>query len=158
MNIYVGNLAREITEDELRAAFEAFGKVSSVSLLKDRLTGEPRGFAFVEMPNQAEGQAALTGLNGTSLKGRTLRVDEARPRTEGGGGGGGRSGGGGGGYGGGGGGYGGRGGGGGGYGGGGGGYGGRGGGGGGGGRGGGGRGGRGGYGGDRDSGGDSNRW
>jgi len=150
MNIYVGNLAREITEDELRAAFEAFGKVSTVSLLKDRLTGEPRGFAFVEMPNQAEGQAALTGLNGASLKGRTLRVDEARLRTEGGGGGGGR-GGGGGGYGGGGGGYGG---GGGGYGGGGGGYGGRGGGGGSRGGGGGGRGG--GYGGrDRD---DRNRW
>jgi RNA recognition motif-containing protein len=121
MNIYVGNLAREVTEDELRAAFEAYGKVSSVSLLKDRLTGEPRGFAFVEMPNQAEGQAALAALNGASLKGRSLRVDEARPRAEGGGGGGGgRSGGGGyggggGGYGGGGGGYGGRGGGGGGY-------------------------------------------
>ncbi len=139
MNIYVGNLAREVTEDDLREAFEAYGKVSSVSLLKDRLTGEPRGFAFVEMPSQAEGQAALTALNGASLKGRTLRVDEARPRAEGGGS---RGGGGGG--------YGGRGGGGGGYGGGGGGYGGRGGGGGGyGGRGG----GRGGY-GDRDR----NRW
>jgi cold-inducible RNA-binding protein len=149
MNIYVGNLAREVTEDELREAFEAYGKVSSVSLLKDRLTGEPRGFAFVEMPNQAEGQAALTALNGASLKGRPLRVDEARPRAEGGGGGGGRSGGGGG--------YGGRGGGGGGYGGGGGGYGGRGGGGGGyGGRGGGGGGRGGGY-GDRDRG-DRNRW
>jgi cold-inducible RNA-binding protein len=148
MNIYVGNLAREVSEDELRAAFEAYGKVSSVSLLKDRLTGEPRGFAFVEMPNQAEGQAALTALNGASLKGRSLRVDEARPRAEGGAGGGSRGGGGG---------FGGRGGGGGGYGGGGGGYGGRGGGGGGGyggrsGGGGGGRGGRGGGYGDRDSG------
>ncbi|HXZ95265.1 MAG TPA: RNA-binding protein [Dehalococcoidia bacterium] len=86
MNIYVGNLSREVTEDELRKAFEAFGQVSTVNIIKDRYSGESRGFAFVEMATKTEAQAAITGLNGTSLKERTLSVSEARPRTEGGGG------------------------------------------------------------------------
>lgn len=86
MNIYVGNLSREVTEDELRKAFEAFGQVSTVSIIKDRYSGESRGFGFVEMPTKTEAQAAINGLNGTSLKERTLSVSEARPRTEGGGG------------------------------------------------------------------------
>ena len=86
MNIYLGNLSREVTEDELRKAFEAFGQVASVSIIKDRYSGESRGFGFVEMPTKTEAQAAINGLNGTSLKERTLSVSEARPRTEGGGG------------------------------------------------------------------------
>ena len=88
MNIYVGNLSREITEDELRKAFEAFGQVTSVNIIKDRYSNESRGFGFVEMATKSEAQAAITGLNGTSLGDRTLSVSEARPRTEGGGGGG----------------------------------------------------------------------
>jgi len=103
VNIYVGNLSREVTEDELRKAFEAFGQVTTVSIIKDRYSGESRGFGFVEMSTKTEAQAAINGLNGTSLKERTLSVSEARPRTEGGGRGGGgggygRGGGGGGGY------------------------------------------------------------
>jgi len=85
MNLYIGNLSREVTEDELRKAFEAFGQVTTVSIIKDRYSGESRGFGFVEMPTKTEAQAAITGLNGTSLKERTLSVSEARPRTEGGG-------------------------------------------------------------------------
>ena len=84
MNIYIGNLSREVTEDELRKAFEAFGQVTTVNIIKDRYSGESRGFGFVEMPTKTEAQAAITGLNGTSLKERTLSVSEARPRTEGG--------------------------------------------------------------------------
>ena len=85
MNIYIGNLSRDVTEDELRKSFEAFGQVTSVNIIKDRYSGESRGFGFVEMPTKTEAQAAITGLNGTSLKERTLSVSEARPRTEGGG-------------------------------------------------------------------------
>jgi RNA recognition motif-containing protein len=85
MNLYIGNLSREVTEDELRKAFEAFGQVTTVNIIKDRYSGESRGFGFVEMPTKTEAQAAITGLNGTSLKERTLSVSEARPRTEGGG-------------------------------------------------------------------------
>lgn len=85
MNIYVGNLAREVTEDELRQKFEAFGQVTSVNIIKDRYSGESRGFAFVEMATKAEAQAAINELNGTSLGDRTLSINEARPRTEGGG-------------------------------------------------------------------------
>lgn len=88
MNIYVGNLAREVTEDELRQKFGAFGQVTSVNIIKDRYSGESRGFAFVEMATKAEAQAAINELNGTSLGDRTLSVNEARPRTEGGRGGG----------------------------------------------------------------------
>ncbi|HEU66006.1 MAG TPA: RNA-binding protein [Chloroflexi bacterium] len=88
MNIYIGNLSREVTEDELRQKFEAFGQVTSVNIIKDRYSGESRGFAFVEMSTKSEAQAAINELNGTSLGERTLSVSEARPRTEGGRGGG----------------------------------------------------------------------
>ncbi|MFQ5964240.1 MAG: RNA recognition motif domain-containing protein [Candidatus Scalinduaceae bacterium] len=83
MNIYVGNLSRNVTEDDLREAFEAFGQVTSATIIKDKFTGEPRGFGFVEMQAKAEAQAAIDGMNGKDLKGRTLNVNEARPRTEG---------------------------------------------------------------------------
>jgi len=92
MNIYVGNLSRDMTEEELRKEFEAFGKVESVNAIKDKYSGQPRGFGFVEMPEKAEAQAAITGLKGKVLQGRTIDVNEARPRTEGGGRGGGRGG------------------------------------------------------------------
>ncbi|MCK5434465.1 MAG: RNA-binding protein [Dehalococcoidales bacterium] len=86
MNLYVGNLSREPTEDELRQAFEPFGQVTSANIIKDRYSGESRGFGFVEMATKSEAQAAINGVNGTSLGERTLSVSEARPRTEGGGG------------------------------------------------------------------------
>ena len=80
MNIYVGNLSYGMSEGELRDAFAAFGEVSSVKILMDRETGRSRGFGFVEMPNQSEGEAAVSNLNGKELDGRALRVNEARPR------------------------------------------------------------------------------
>jgi RNA recognition motif-containing protein len=80
MNIYVGNLSYGMTEDELRDAFGAYGDVSLVKILMDRETGRSRGFAFVEMPNKSEGESAIAELNGKDLGGRTLRVNEARPR------------------------------------------------------------------------------
>jgi RNA recognition motif-containing protein len=89
MNIYVGNLPFDAGEDDLRQAFAAFGQVSAVSIIKDQFTGQSRGFAFVEMPNNTEGTAAVTGMNGKELMGRPMKVSEARPRTPGGGGGGG---------------------------------------------------------------------
>lgn len=100
MKIFVGNLSRDATEEDVRNAFSAYGNVASIAILKDKFTGEPRGFGFVEMESRAEAQAAINGLNGTSLKGRALTVNEARPKTErprgsgfgGGGGGGGRGG------------------------------------------------------------------
>ena len=96
MNIYVGNLSRDVTEDDLRQAFEAFGEVSSVNIIKDRFSGESRGFGFVEMPTKTEADTAITGMNGQDLKGRAVDVNEARPRAQGrrpgGGGGGGRGG------------------------------------------------------------------
>ena len=82
MNIYVGNLSREITEEDLRQAFEAFGEVTSVKIIKDRYSGESRGFGFVEMPGKADAESAITGLKEKELKGRTLNVNEARPRPE----------------------------------------------------------------------------
>jgi len=82
MNIYVGNLMNEVTEDDLRQAFEAFGEVASINIIKDKFSGESRGFGFVEMPAKAEAQSAINGLNGKELKGRALNVNEARPRTE----------------------------------------------------------------------------
>jgi RNA recognition motif-containing protein len=97
MNIYVGNLAPDVTEDELRQAFEAFGQVQTATVIKDKFSGESRGFGFVEMPAKAEAQTAITEMNGKDLKGRTLNVNEARPKTEHRGGGGGGYGGGGGG-------------------------------------------------------------
>lgn len=83
MKIYVGNLPREATEADLREALEAFGQVASVSIIKDKFSGESRGFGFVEMPAKAEAQSAIAGLNGKELKGQLLTVNEARPREEG---------------------------------------------------------------------------
>ena len=83
MNMYVGNLSREVTETDLREAFEAFGQVSSVKIITDRDTGESRGFGFVEMPTKTEGESAIGSLNDKELKGRTLTVNEARPRPQG---------------------------------------------------------------------------
>jgi RNA recognition motif-containing protein len=82
MNIYVGNLSYGMSEDELRDAFGAFGEVSSVKILMDRETGRSRGFGFVEMPNQSEGEAAIAQLNGKDVGGRALRINEARPREQ----------------------------------------------------------------------------
>jgi RNA recognition motif-containing protein len=82
MNIYVGNLPFETTEAELRELFEDFGEVESAKVIVDKFSGRSRGFAFVEMPVETEAQAAISALNGTDLKSRTLRVNEARPRTE----------------------------------------------------------------------------
>ena len=95
-NIFVGNLSFGATEDSLRALFEAYGTVQRVSIVTDRDTGQPRGFGFVEMTDDAEGDKAIAALNGRELGGRDLNVNEARPKTErsGGGGGGFRSGGG----------------------------------------------------------------
>jgi len=89
MKIYVGNLPFEVTEEELRQEFVAFGEVESVSIITDKYSGRPRGFGFVEMPSVSEGQAAITGLNGKTLKERTLNVNAARPRSDDRGGGGG---------------------------------------------------------------------
>jgi RNA recognition motif-containing protein len=94
MNIYVGNLSFDAGEADVRQLFEAHGQVSSVSIIEDKFTGRPRGFAFVEMAQDAEAQAAIAALNGKDLKGRPLTVNEARPRTENRGGGGGGGGGG----------------------------------------------------------------
>lgn len=80
MNIYVGNLSYSLDEAELREAFAAHGEVSSVNVLMDRETGRSRGFGFVEMPNQAEAEAAVAEINGKEIGGRALRVNEARPR------------------------------------------------------------------------------
>lgn len=82
MNIYVGNLSYDVTEAELRAEFEAFGGVTSVSIVKDKYSGQSKGFGFVEMPVLSEGQAAINGLNGKALKDRTLTVNGARPRSD----------------------------------------------------------------------------
>lgn len=83
MNIFVGNLSQAITEDDLRQAFEAFGEVASINVIKDRVSGRPRGFGFIEMPAKAEAQSAINGLNGSELKGQRINVNEARPRDEG---------------------------------------------------------------------------
>jgi RNA recognition motif-containing protein len=82
LNIYVGNLSFDTSERELEAAFATYGAVTSARIATDRDTNRPRGFGFVEMANQAEAQAAIAGLNGTELQGRTLTVNEARPREE----------------------------------------------------------------------------
>ncbi len=92
MNIYVGNLSQDVTEDELREAFEAFGQVESTNIIKDRFTGESRGFGFVQMPSENEARSAIEGMNNKELKGRNVNVSEARPRTENRGGGGRRGG------------------------------------------------------------------
>src|SRR5947208_8268502 len=93
-NIFVGNLSFQTTEQDIRALFEAYGAVDRVNIVTDRDSGQPRGFAFVEMANDAEGNKAISAINGREVGGRALNVNEARPKT-GGGGGGGRSGGGG---------------------------------------------------------------
>ena len=82
MNIYVGKLSYEVTEEDLRLAFEPFGQVESATIIKDKHSGQSKGFGFVEMASKAEGQSAIDGLNGKELKGRALNVNEARPRTE----------------------------------------------------------------------------
>jgi RNA recognition motif-containing protein len=85
VNIYVGNLSYEATQDDLRQAFEAHGEVSSVSIIMDKMTGRSRGFGFVEMPDNGAGQAAISALNLQEVRGRAMTVNEARPKTEGGG-------------------------------------------------------------------------
>ena len=82
MNIYVGNLKYETNDDELREAFEPFGQVESASVIRDRNSGKSRGFGFVEMPDKEEGEAAIKALDGAMLKGRAVRVNEARPRED----------------------------------------------------------------------------
>ena len=82
MNIYVGNLSHDVTEDELQQAFAAHGEVASANIISDKFSGQSRGFGFVEMPKNEEAQAAITALNGTDLKGRPLNVNEARPKTD----------------------------------------------------------------------------
>ncbi|MGA2531448.1 MAG: RNA-binding protein [Candidatus Aminicenantales bacterium] len=82
MNIYVGNISRTATEQDIKEAFEAFGAVQSAAIIKDKFSGESRGFGFVEMPNKEEADKAISGLNGKDLKGRTLTVNEAKPRTD----------------------------------------------------------------------------
>jgi RNA recognition motif-containing protein len=82
VNIYVGNLSRDVVEADLKEAFQAFGEVQTSSIIKDKFTSESRGFGFVEMPNKDEAEKAIAGLNGKDLKGRNLTVNEARPRTD----------------------------------------------------------------------------
>jgi cold-inducible RNA-binding protein len=83
MNIYVGNLSWDVTEDDLRTAFGAFGEVASANVIKDNFSGRSKGFGFVEMPSKAEGQAAIDSMNGKEMKGRNITVNEARPRADG---------------------------------------------------------------------------
>lgn len=95
MNIFVGNLSKEVTDDDLQSLFAEYGTVRSVKVIKDMFSGESKGFGFVEMPGQAEAQKAISELNTRDLKGKKITVNEARPRSDnrrGGGGGGGRGG------------------------------------------------------------------
>lgn len=80
MNLYVGNLALNVSESELQQTFETFGEVTSVKIIKDRYTGESKGFGFVEMPSGAEAQAAMNSLNGKELKGLAIKVNQAKPQ------------------------------------------------------------------------------
>ena len=82
MNIYVGNLNYNVTEDELREVFEEFGEVSSAKIITDKYSGRSKGFGFVEMPNDSEGKDAIENLNDRDLQGRNIKVNEARERTE----------------------------------------------------------------------------
>lgn len=86
MKIFVGNLSRDVNDEDLRKAFESFGKVESATVVGDKFTKESRGFGFVEMPSASEAQSAISGMNGKELKGRAVNVNEARPREERGGG------------------------------------------------------------------------
>jgi len=82
MNIYVGNMAYNVTEEDLKKAFEAYGQVASVNVIRDQYSNQSKGFGFVEMPNASEAQAAIAALNGTDLNGRTLNVNQARPKAD----------------------------------------------------------------------------
>ncbi len=82
MNIYVGNLSSRVSDDDLRAAFQPFGEITRVTVIKDKWSGESRGFAFVEMAKKEDGQSAIDGLNGKELQGKSIVVNEARPKTE----------------------------------------------------------------------------
>jgi len=82
MNIYVGNLSYSVTEEDLREVFSEFGEVSSVNVIKDRYSGQPKGFGFVEMQNDSEANEAIKALNDSSLKGRNIKVNQAKPREE----------------------------------------------------------------------------
>jgi len=82
VNIYVGNLSYQATDDDLREAFEPFGQVASAQVIKDKFTGRSRGFGFVEMPSNEEGQKAIDGVNNQDIAGRAVRVNEARPRED----------------------------------------------------------------------------
>ena len=82
MNIYVGNLSYELTDEDLRMAFETYGQVESVKIIKDKYNGHSKGFGFVEMPEKAEAQSAINALHGKELKGKMLNVNEARPRSD----------------------------------------------------------------------------
>ncbi len=82
MKIYIGNLSYEVTEEDLRSAVEPFGEVVSITIIKDKFSGQSKGFGFVEMASKNQGQAVIDSLNGKELKGRTLNVNEARPRTD----------------------------------------------------------------------------
>ena len=82
MNIFIGNLSHQTQADNLRQAFEGHGQVATANIIKDKFSGESKGFGFVEMPSQVEAEAAITNLNGTQLDGRTLTVNVAKPRTE----------------------------------------------------------------------------
>jgi RNA recognition motif-containing protein len=90
MNIYVGNLSFDAKESDLRDAFQAFGAVDTVKVIEDGFSGRSRGFAFVEMPDKSEAESAISALNGKSLQGRDIKVNEAKPRSDRGSGGGGR--------------------------------------------------------------------
>jgi len=82
MNIYIGNLSYNITEEDLRQAFETFGQIASVSIIKDKFSGQSKGFGFIEMPVKEEAESAISGMNGKEMKGRTLNVNQARPRSD----------------------------------------------------------------------------
>ena len=82
MNIYVGNLAYSVTESELKDAFAEFGEVSSVTIITDKISGQSKGFGFVEMPNNSEADSAIKALNESSIKGRNIKVNQAKPRGE----------------------------------------------------------------------------
>lgn len=82
MNLYIGNLSPDVSDEDLREAFEAFGEVSSAKVIKDHFGGASRGFGFVEMPNNSEADSAMKALNGEELKGKAIKISEARPRSE----------------------------------------------------------------------------
>ncbi len=82
MNIYVGNLPYTATEDDLRELFAAHGEVAAVNIIMDKFSGQSKGFGFVEMPDQAAAEAAIEALNESAVKGRNIKVNQARPRTE----------------------------------------------------------------------------